>query len=524
MSIDNKITHNYACGALPLFSDARDFQMEKIPGVAAALAASLPDYVDYSQYISYVYSQGTIPCCVAASTAGLQTLYQKIEGEERIYDFLSVYWEVGGDGRRGVPTRTVLDYAREKGMPVLSTPSQRNRIESYAFTRDLDTVIAALAAGRLPVFAMLLPEDVWEGNSQSMVMTDNYHQVLAVGYDQKARRLYYLNSWGERFGKRGVGSIPFEFLTQVEGQRGYFYAYTTVDVIDAVMKSAPLRVITGYRLENGEPTTVIEQGKPLFIEGKGFGELRQGPVSVAFDGKSPVKIASWTDTLICCLVPRDISIGRYNPRVIPTDRVAILGPVLEVITSVPPAPKPYSGGKITGIFYEDGIPALYPRPGSVLVVEGVGFGSKPGAITFGSYPGTVRSWGENEIRCTLPSELESGRYVATITRADTSYIVGGDLRVRKEEPAPQGRLLVKITVRKLRSRTSVGVRVFDRETSLAVPGVEVSLSKDGKHLQTLKTSRAGSCAFVFSDQAKGKISVQATTGDGRTGSTTQDLG
>jgi hypothetical protein len=337
--MDNEVTRGYGTGATLLTPDTRDFEIKRLPGVIAVTAGAVEvaRRKIYDQFISHVYDQGTIPSCVVHSTAGQQSIYQKMEQEDRVYDATSVYWEVGGNGSQGVPARVVLDYAREKGMPLLADKEFRNRIESYAFTRDPETMVNALAAGHLCVFAMLLPQDFWEGEAKSMTMTSNYHQVAAIGYDLDLERIYFLNSWGKRFGNNGVGSVPIAFLTQKNNQDGHFYAYTTIDVIDGKVKPAPVRVITGYSDEAGVPKTSFVQGENLRIEGKGFGEK---PGIVRFNS-TDLLVVTWSDTVIRCVVSSAMKPGLYAPRITTMEGAIIDGIGLEVKEKKStPAPTP----------------------------------------------------------------------------------------------------------------------------------------------------------------------------------------
>ena len=38
------------------------------------------------------------------------------------------------------------------------------------------------------------------------------HAVMAVGYDRSAGRFFVRNSWGGKWGKKGYGTMPFEYL------------------------------------------------------------------------------------------------------------------------------------------------------------------------------------------------------------------------------------------------------------------------------------------------------------------------
>ena len=38
------------------------------------------------------------------------------------------------------------------------------------------------------------------------------HAVMAVGYNQKAKRFIVRNSWGDGWGQKGYFTMPFEYL------------------------------------------------------------------------------------------------------------------------------------------------------------------------------------------------------------------------------------------------------------------------------------------------------------------------
>ena len=40
------------------------------------------------------------------------------------------------------------------------------------------------------------------------------HSVLAVGYDDKAKRFIVRNSWGEDWGLNGYFTMPYDYLTE----------------------------------------------------------------------------------------------------------------------------------------------------------------------------------------------------------------------------------------------------------------------------------------------------------------------
>ena len=307
-----EITQGFGTGALLHQPDARDYDIARIPEVAAFLAGdlALPDVVSYRSLIRHVYNQGSLPSCVAHSTAGMQTIYQQMEKDTqiRIYDAEAVYWENGGTGHAGIPTIRVLQYAKDHGLPekMDGATTRRNRIESYAFTTDIDTICAALAAGHLVVFAMLLPVDFRAGDAVSPIRSTSYHQVVAIGYDRIERRLHFLNSWGANFGNGGCGSIPFDYLTADNNQNRYFYAYTTRDVLDANQLPDPTRVIVGIEDLRGNPRRELIERDQFVIRGRGFGS-RIGSISWSHPDGTGVftasQIISWNNERIIAVCP-----------------------------------------------------------------------------------------------------------------------------------------------------------------------------------------------------------------------------
>src|SRR6266852_4296709 len=100
---------DYATGAVPHQRDPRDYRMEHIPGVAAQAEIGVPESYTLAPLVKSIYTQGTIPCCVMASIALMESIQDQIDrGAWRVYDFLEAYHSVGGNGRGGVPSRAAL--------------------------------------------------------------------------------------------------------------------------------------------------------------------------------------------------------------------------------------------------------------------------------------------------------------------------------------------------------------------------------------------------------------------------------
>ncbi len=221
---------DYATGAVPHQRDPRDYRMEHIPGVAAQAEIGVPESYTLAPLVKSIYTQGTIPCCVMASIALMESIQDQIDrGAWRVYDFLEAYHSVGGNGREGVPARAALEYAQDTGLRVVGRQA-RHRIASYQFAPQepesfVSTLKASLAANRPCVLACRLPSKFgWDSGG---IRTPAYHQLCLIGYDPA--NAIVANSWGNGWGRYGLGRIPWGFLLADNLQNGDTYSYTATD-------------------------------------------------------------------------------------------------------------------------------------------------------------------------------------------------------------------------------------------------------------------------------------------------------
>ena len=227
-------SRGFGLGALPLESDARDYDLGSMREVQEALTQGIPAEASLWDYVLMIYNQGSLPSCTAHSIAGMQSIFENIEhGWWGELDAEECYWANGGDGVHGIPTRRALEWEQHTGMFFANT-GRRYRIGSFAFANvraqsGVDQVKAAIAAKRPCVLALLLPQDFWDGDSTGAVVTNGYHQVCVTGYTSE--RFLFVNSWGVDYGNGGFGSIPWAFLRRAE-QANFAYAYTAIDAID----------------------------------------------------------------------------------------------------------------------------------------------------------------------------------------------------------------------------------------------------------------------------------------------------
>lgn len=291
----NDFTQGFGTGAVPHQPDARDWQIGLLPGVAGVALNDLAEEIDHTQFVWSIENQGPLPACQSYSVAMEQSAYEKMEGDVLRFDGAKIYWDNGGNGKDGIPSARVLKYAVDSGLPILGA-QQARKLQSYAFTQSVEDIHRALCAGHLVVVAALLPADWWKGDCESMVMTGAYHQFLICKSNRVARRFGIANSWGRSWGRGGFGSIVWDYFTQQNNQNGYFYAYTTIDVIEHGAQPINAPVIVGYTDMNGNPISHYTPGFPFHIVGNGFGS----DAGWARLGTLDLKILGWSDREVAC--------------------------------------------------------------------------------------------------------------------------------------------------------------------------------------------------------------------------------
>lgn len=325
----------YGTGAVPLAPDERDWQMERLPGVAEQLANGGPparhDWL--LGFIDGCYNQGGTPSCVLASEAGMKSIQENIEHDRWLeFDFDEAYRALGGDGRQGVPTRESMKWLRDTGMLQLGT-TRRYRIGSYAFApqtaeRWKQTVQAAIAANQPCVVACLLPSVFgWDSNTHR---TEAYHQMCAVAYDEEF--LVLLNSWGKGWGKDGLCRLRWDYLTAGSLQDRLCYAYTTIDAVDEGLAPVPVPApapaplpevplaVTGYLGQ-----MPVTSGQRLQVVGEGFGV---GVLQAVFTDQ-PCEILERQERLLTVRLP-EVALPTHARLVVQREALRAEGPPLWV--------------------------------------------------------------------------------------------------------------------------------------------------------------------------------------------------
>lgn len=237
------MTQSY--GWMPDRPDQRDYLYKAIRPVI-----KLPRKVDLREYCSQVERQGSLGSCTAQALAGnLEYLDNRIDELYTDVSRLFIYYnerllmdtvdyDSGASLRDGIKTLKNDGACFEKNWPYVISrfddkPPARcyaeakgRRIESYHRISAPQEMLACLAEGYPFVFGFTVYESfesapVKKSGIVNMPKKDERsiggHAVMAVGYDQAAKRFLVRNSWGVKWGMGGYFTMPFKYLETLAG-------------------------------------------------------------------------------------------------------------------------------------------------------------------------------------------------------------------------------------------------------------------------------------------------------------------
>lgn len=228
-------------GWIPDLPDHRDF----LYGAAARRPKRMPSRVDLRGYCSAVDNQKSLGSCSANALAGaLEFLECKdsvpyldisrlfIYYNERVVEN-TVEHDAGACVRDGIKTMArlgacdealwpyVIKRFKEKPPANCYMDATNHRITSYHRILDLNEMRTCLAQGFPFVFGFSVYESFESARVARTGVLDmpkprekecDGHIVLAVGYDDKAKRFLVRNSWGTDWGMKGYFTMPYDYL------------------------------------------------------------------------------------------------------------------------------------------------------------------------------------------------------------------------------------------------------------------------------------------------------------------------
>ena len=256
-SADSTITIKF--GYLPDIPDARDYTREKA-GLAQKKQAQLPAKADLRAFCPQVFDQGRIGACTANAASGLLGYYlRRAMGKDNVASRMFIYkgtrdlMQAKGDS--GAYIRTTMgalalfgacpekyweydESALDAAPPAFCYSFAQNYQAMTYFRLDeksvgipkmekADVLLAikeTIAQGIPAMFGFAVFESIKEANGGKIPYPARGekqlggHAVLCVGYDDEmaigsSKGAFIIrNSWGEAWGEKGYGYLPYDYL------------------------------------------------------------------------------------------------------------------------------------------------------------------------------------------------------------------------------------------------------------------------------------------------------------------------
>ncbi|CAM3303734.1 C1 family peptidase [Paenibacillus taichungensis] len=245
----------YFTGYIPSPLDKRDISME-----AFLPTFNIPEQVDYTNDMSPIRPQGNEGTCVAfAAVVGVKEYQEKKEHEHTIelsprYLYQKCKELDGIPDEEGTYPRVAVKVLYDQGCceesywPYiaceLGTPqigadenAAKYRIKAFASLNSISSMKRSLVINGPFIAGVVVFEESWFneqtdrtgviGMPPEDLISNGGHAICIVGYDNTTKRFKFKNSWGDGWGERGYGYLPYEYM-----KRYCTEAWSSTDLID----------------------------------------------------------------------------------------------------------------------------------------------------------------------------------------------------------------------------------------------------------------------------------------------------
>jgi C1A family cysteine protease len=237
----SKLLRKRTYGWMPDLPDHRD----QVYGAVYRRPRALPVRADLREHCSPIEDQGQLGSCTGNALIGALEYLELKDGAKFVeFSRLFVYYnerviehtvsiDNGAQIRNGIKTMVKQGTCSETLWPYVISKftakppaacyrdAQKHQVTSYQRLDTLDDMRACLATGFPFVFGFTV-YDSFESAGVAKTGVLNMpkagekvlggHAVVAVGYDDKLKRMIVRNSWGTDWGKKGYFTMPYGYL------------------------------------------------------------------------------------------------------------------------------------------------------------------------------------------------------------------------------------------------------------------------------------------------------------------------
>ncbi|PRS59929.1 C1 family peptidase [Bacillus pumilus] len=272
----------YGTGYIPSPIDKRDLIMEGF----LPLVFLKPE-IDYSSKLVTVINQGTNNTCVGCAFATMKE-YQELKEHDRYIKLSPLYLyrkckevdNISDEGthpriaanilyKMGICEESYLLYESEDGIqpkPGAEENALQYRIKAYAQLTNVQAMKRSLSVNGPFVAGLPISITEWLVNIKKdgmIPMPQNEdslnfgHAICIVGYDDDKQVFKFQNSWGDNWGDRGFGYLPYDYMDKYGKE-----AYGATDLVtdpEALVKQKE-----AVLLERGEEFVVSRDQAHLY--------------------------------------------------------------------------------------------------------------------------------------------------------------------------------------------------------------------------------------------------------------------